>query len=132
MAEADTRVFVQGLPPSCDVASLKAHFGAYEVTDVKIPKKKGAKSQCRGIAFVGFRSPEDAARAIKKMDKAYWRTSKLRVFPAQRREGKRTAPEAATAPPEPPKKKTKKAAPVPEARASAKQTRAPRLRRPGR
>ena len=122
-----TRVFVQNLPPGCGVDDLKKHFGAYDVTDVQIPKKKGARAGSRGIAFVGFRSADDAAAAIKTLDKAYWRTSKLRVSRAEQR--KRAAPAAAApaAPAEPdapPAKKPKTEAPKPS---DAKQTRRERF-----
>ncbi|KAH8059517.1 hypothetical protein JL721_9254 [Aureococcus anophagefferens] len=126
-APASTRVFVQNLPPGCGVDDLKKHFGDYDVTDVQIPKKKGARAGSRGIAFVGFRSADDAAAAIKTLDKAYWRTSKLRVSRAEQR--KRAAPAAAApaAPEEPeapPAKKPKTEAPKPS---DAKQTRRERF-----
>ena len=126
-APASTRVFVQNLPPQCGVKELRAHFGAYEVTDVKIPKKKGAKGGCRGIAFVGFRTAEDASAAVARLDKAFWRTSKLRISNAEQR--KRDAPPAAEADVDapPPTKKARTAPEPSEPRPNAKQTRRERF-----
>ena len=107
MADAGTsRLFVQDLPPHCDEQALRKHFEQYGVTDVQIPRCKSDKRKSRGFAFVGLEDADSARRAVKALDGAYWRTSKLRVAPA----AKRKAP----VPTEPPKKKKPKAPTPPQ------------------
>ena len=100
MADATSRLFVQDLPPHCDETALRKHFSEYGVTDVQIPRRKTDKKKSRGFAFVGLESADAAQKAVKALDGAYWRTSKLRVAPA----AKRKAPQ----PPAPPPTKKKK------------------------
>ena len=100
MAESTSRLFVQDLPPHCDETALRKHFSEYGVTDVQIPRRKTDKKKSRGFAFVGLESADAAQKAVKALDGAYWRTSKLRVAPA----AKRKAPQ----PPAPPPTKKKK------------------------
>ena len=107
--DATSRLFVQDLPPHCDEQALRKHFSEYGVTDVQIPRRKTDKKKSRGFAFVGLESADAAARAVKALNGAYWRTSKLRVAPA----AKRKAPQP---PAPPPKKKAKKAVPQPKER----------------
>lgn len=69
-----SRVFVRGLPPSITDAELRKHFstGNREVTDVKaIPQRR--------IGYVGFKTPEDAKKAVKYFNKSYVRMSRLYV-----------------------------------------------------
>ena len=115
--DATSRLFVQDLPPHCDEQALRKHFSEYGVTDVQIPRRKSDKKKGRGFAFVGLESADAAQRAVKALNGAYWRTSKLRVQPA----AKRKAPQP---PAPPPKKKAKKAvAPPKERRAPTKRER---------
>ena len=104
--DGTSRLFVQDLPPHCDEQALRKHFSEYGVTDVQVPRRKTDKKKGRGFAFVGLESADAAQKAVKALNGAYWRTSKLRVAPA----AKRKAP----APTEPPKKKkAKKVVPPP-------------------
>ena len=107
--EGTSRLFVQDLPPHCDESALRKHFSAYGVTDVQIPRRKTDKKKSRGFAFVGLESADAAQRAVKALNGAYWRTSKLRVAPA----AKRKAPQP---PAPPPKKKAKKVVQPPKER----------------
>lgn len=69
-----SRIFVKGLPPSLTEADFRKHFSAKdrEVTDVKlIPQRR--------IGYVGFKTPGDAAKAIKYFNKSYIRMSKIAV-----------------------------------------------------
>jgi multiple RNA-binding domain-containing protein 1 len=107
--DATSRLFVQDLPPHCDEQALRKHFAQYGVTDVQIPRRKTDKKKSRGFAFVGLESADAAQRAVKALNGAYWRTSKLRVAPA----AKRRAPAPAQ---QPPTKKAKKAVAPPKER----------------
>ncbi|OLN84359.1 Multiple RNA-binding domain-containing protein 1 [Colletotrichum chlorophyti] len=78
-AAADTtketsRIFVKGLPPKITDAEFRKHFaaGGREVTDVKIIPQ-------RRIGYVGFKTPEVAAKAIKYFNKSYIRMSRINV-----------------------------------------------------
>ena len=99
--DATSRLFVQDLPPHCDEQALRKHFAEYGVTDVQIPRRKTDKKKGRGFAFVGLKDADSARRAVKALNGAYWRTSKLRVALA----AKRKAPQPPSKPP--PKKKSK-------------------------
>lgn len=69
-----SRVFVKNLPPAISEAEFRKHFSAEgrEVTDVKlIPHRR--------IGFVGYRSHEDAARAVKYFNKSFIRMSRVAV-----------------------------------------------------
>ncbi|KAK4231720.1 putative multiple RNA-binding domain-containing protein [Podospora fimiseda] len=69
-----SRVFVKNLPPSISEADFRKHFSAQgrDVTDVKlIPHRR--------IGFVGYKSPEDAEKAVKYFNKSFIRMSKIAV-----------------------------------------------------
>ncbi|KXX80433.1 Multiple RNA-binding domain-containing protein 1 [Madurella mycetomatis] len=69
-----SRVFVKNLPPAISEAEFRKHFSAEgrEVTDVKlIPHRR--------IGFVGYRSHEDAAKAVKYFNRSFIRMSKVAV-----------------------------------------------------
>ncbi|KAL2137917.1 hypothetical protein VTI28DRAFT_7843 [Corynascus sepedonium] len=69
-----SRVFVKNLPPSISEAEFRKHFSAQgrEVTDVKlIPNRR--------IGFVGYKSPDDAAKAVKYFNKSFIRMSRIAV-----------------------------------------------------
>jgi multiple RNA-binding domain-containing protein 1 len=75
---ATSRIFIKGLPPNLTEADFRKHFSAQgrEVTDVKlIPQRR--------IGYVGYKSAEDAAKAIKYFNKSYIRMSKIAVEPAK-------------------------------------------------
>ncbi|KYK54672.1 putative MRD1 [Drechmeria coniospora] len=71
---ATSRVFVKGLPPNITEADFRRHFSAQgrEVTDVKLISQ-------RRIGYVGYKSSDDASRAVKYFHKSYIRMSKLSV-----------------------------------------------------
>ncbi|EGX91287.1 pre-rRNA processing protein Mrd1, putative [Cordyceps militaris CM01] len=75
---ATSRIFVNGLPTSLTEAEFRKHFSAgnREVTDVKLMAQ-------RRIGYVGYKSPEDAAKAVKYFNKTYVRMSKITVEPAR-------------------------------------------------
>ena len=69
-----SRVFVKNLPPTISEAEFRKHFSAQgrEVTDVKlIPHRR--------IGFVGYKSHDDAARAVKYLNKSFIRMSRIAV-----------------------------------------------------
>ncbi|KAK4196883.1 putative multiple RNA-binding domain-containing protein [Triangularia verruculosa] len=69
-----SRIFVKNLPPSISEADFRKHFSAQgrEVTDVKlIPNRR--------IGFVGYKSHEDAAKAVKYFNKSFIRMSRIGV-----------------------------------------------------
>ncbi|KAM3514011.1 hypothetical protein MY11210_002328 [Beauveria gryllotalpidicola] len=73
-----SRIFVKGLPTSLTEAEFRKHFSAgnREVTDVKLMAR-------RRIGYVGYKSAEDAAKAVKYFNKTYIRMSKIGVEPAR-------------------------------------------------
>ncbi|KAL2134139.1 hypothetical protein VTI74DRAFT_901 [Chaetomium olivicolor] len=69
-----SRVFVKNLPPTISEAEFRKHFSAQgrEVTDVKlIPHRR--------IGFVGYKSHDDAAGAVKYFNKSFIRMSRIVV-----------------------------------------------------
>ncbi|KAJ6442958.1 multiple RNA-binding domain-containing protein 1 [Purpureocillium lavendulum] len=75
---ATSRLFVKGLPPNITEADFRKHFSAgnREVTDVKlIPQRR--------IGYVGYKTPEDASKAVKYFNRSYIRLSKISVEPAK-------------------------------------------------
>jgi multiple RNA-binding domain-containing protein 1 len=69
-----SRLFVKNLPPNITEADFRKHFSAQgrEVTDVKlIPHRR--------IGFVGYKSHEDAARAVKYFNRSFIRMSRIAV-----------------------------------------------------
>ncbi|PNY25019.1 Multiple RNA-binding domain-containing protein 1 [Tolypocladium capitatum] len=75
---ATSRIFVKGLPPNITEADFRKHFSAQgrEVTDVKlIPQRR--------IGYVGFKSPDDASKAVKYFNRSYVRMSRISVEPAK-------------------------------------------------
>lgn len=71
--EVSSRVFVKNLPPSINEADFRKHFSTgREVTDIKLfPKRR--------IGYVGFKTPQDAAKAVKYFNKSYIRMSRIAV-----------------------------------------------------
>lgn len=73
-----SRIFIKGLPPKITEAELRKHFSAKDrvITDVKlIPNRR--------IAFIGYKTPLVASRAIKYFNKSYIRMSRIFVEPAR-------------------------------------------------
>lgn len=69
-----SRIFVKNLPPAISEAEFRKHFSAHgrEVTDVKlIPNRR--------IGFVGYKSHQDAAAAVKYFHKSFIRMSRIAV-----------------------------------------------------
>ncbi|KAK7430253.1 Multiple RNA-binding domain-containing protein 1 [Neonectria magnoliae] len=75
---ASSRIFVKGLPPNITEADFRKHFSAKgrEITDVKlIPQRR--------IGYVGYKTPDDASKAVKYFNKSYIRMSKIGVETAR-------------------------------------------------
>jgi multiple RNA-binding domain-containing protein 1 len=70
---ASSRIFIKGLPPSISEAEFKKHFSAeFAITDAKlIPHRR--------IGYVGYRSEEEAARAVKYFNRSFIRMSRIGV-----------------------------------------------------
>lgn len=68
-----SRIFVRGLPPSFSSEDFKAHFSKQaNVTDVKfIPHRR--------IGYVGYKTAEEAARAVKYHNNTFIRMSRIGV-----------------------------------------------------
>jgi RNA recognition motif-containing protein len=72
MESESSRIFVRGLPPTMSEADFKTHFGKYEVTDARLfPQRR--------IGYVGYKSPEDAQKAVKYFNRTFIRMSKIGV-----------------------------------------------------
>lgn len=74
MAEiASSRIFVKGLPPTFTEAEFRKHFAqARDVTDAKIfPNRR--------IGYVGYKTPEDAQKAVKYFNRTFIRMSRIGV-----------------------------------------------------
>ncbi|PHH77477.1 hypothetical protein CDD80_541 [Ophiocordyceps camponoti-rufipedis] len=75
---ATSRIFIKGLPPNMTEAEMRKHFSAHDghITDVKlIPQRR--------ICYLGFKSSQDAARAVKFFNKSFIRLSRISVEPAK-------------------------------------------------
>lgn len=69
-----SRVYVKNLPPTINEEDFRSHFSAQgrQVTDVKLfPQRR--------IGFVGYTSPDDAARAVKYFNRTFIRMSRISV-----------------------------------------------------
>ena len=68
-----SRIFVKGLPPNLSPDDFKNHFSKQSaITDAKlIPHRR--------IGYVGYKTPEDAAKAVKYHNKSFIRMSKIGV-----------------------------------------------------
>jgi multiple RNA-binding domain-containing protein 1 len=75
---ASSRIFVKGIPPNITEADFRKHFstGNREVTDVKIIPQ-------RRIGYVGYKTADEASKAIKYFNKSYIRMSKISVESAR-------------------------------------------------
>lgn len=75
---ATSRIFVKGLPPNMTETEIRKHFSAHDghITDVKfIPQRR--------ICYLGFKSSQDASRAVKFFNKSFIRLSRISVEPAK-------------------------------------------------
>lgn len=70
---ASSRIFVKGLPPTFTETEFKKHFSSQrEITDAKIfPNRR--------IGYVGYKTPEDAQKAVKYYNRTFIRMSKIGV-----------------------------------------------------
>lgn len=71
---ASSRIFVKGLPPSFNEADFRKHFSqnGRAITDAKIfPNRR--------IGYVGYKTPEDAQKAVKYFNKTFIRMSRIGV-----------------------------------------------------
>lgn len=67
-----SRIFVRGLPPKFTEDDVRKHFAKYPVTDVKFfPHRR--------IGYVGYKTPEDAAKAVKYFNKTFIRMTRIFV-----------------------------------------------------
>lgn len=73
-----SRIFVKNLPVNITDAQVRKHFSANgrEVCDVRIIPN-------RRIGFVGYKSAEDAAQAIKLFDRTFIKMTKIAVEAAK-------------------------------------------------
>ena len=68
-----SRIFIKGLPPTLSEDDFKKHFGSkHEITDAKFIAR-------RRIGYVGYKTPEDAAKAVKYFNRSFIRMSKISV-----------------------------------------------------
>ncbi|KAF7942146.1 hypothetical protein EAE99_000197 [Botrytis elliptica] len=68
-----SRIFIKGLPPNITEDEFKTHFGAkQEITDAKLISH-------RRIGYIGYKTPEEAAKAVKYFNKSFVRMSKIGV-----------------------------------------------------
>lgn len=69
-----SRIYIRNLPPGVTNEEFRKHFsmGGIPLTDSKvIPQRR--------IGYIGFKSPQDAARAVKYFNKTFIRTSRIGV-----------------------------------------------------
>ncbi|KAL6713887.1 Multiple RNA-binding domain-containing protein 1 [Lecanora helva] len=68
-----SRIFVRGLPPNLSADEFKNHFSSrFPTTDAKfIPHRR--------IGYIGYKTPEDAAKAVKYYNKSFIRMSRVGV-----------------------------------------------------
>lgn len=71
---ASSRIFVKGLPPTFTDVEFRKHFAqdGRTITDAKIfPNRR--------IGYVGYKTPEDAQKAVKYFNKTFIRMSRIGV-----------------------------------------------------
>ena len=70
---ASSRIFVRNLPPKFSEDEFKTHFSKFSApTDSRF-------FGSRRIGYVGYRTPEDAAKAVKYFNKSFIRMSRIGV-----------------------------------------------------
>ncbi|KJR85906.1 multiple RNA-binding protein domain-containing protein 1 [Sporothrix schenckii 1099-18] len=72
--EESSRIFVKNLPPNITDDQLRKHFsgGGRHITDLKLIAR-------RRIAFIGYRSADEAKAAVRYFNRSFIRMSKLSV-----------------------------------------------------
>ena len=77
-APPSSRLCVKNIPKHLTLARLREHFAERgEVTDAKIMKTGDGKS--RQMAFVGYKTEEDATKALEYFNNTFVDTSKISV-----------------------------------------------------
>ncbi|KAK8163889.1 hypothetical protein IWX90DRAFT_242754 [Phyllosticta citrichinensis] len=70
---ASSRIYISSLPPTLSDAEFKKHFAQQDaITDAKLLAH-------RRIGFVGYKTPEAAAKAVKYFNKTFIRMSRIGV-----------------------------------------------------
>lgn len=70
---ASSRIFVKSLPPTFTEEEFRNHFAKQQsITDAKLLPH-------RRIGYVGYKTPEGAAKAVKYFNKSFIRTSRIFV-----------------------------------------------------
>jgi multiple RNA-binding domain-containing protein 1 len=65
-----SRIFIRGLPAKFSEDDVRNHFSKFPVTDVKFfPHRR--------IGYVGYKTPEDAAKAVKYFNKTFIKLTKI-------------------------------------------------------
>ena len=73
LAPLPSRIFVKNLPPNIREEDFKKHFAQLaQPTDTKLIAK-------RRIGYVGYRSAEEASKAVKYYNRSFIRMSKIAV-----------------------------------------------------
>jgi len=68
-----SRIFIKGLPPTISEEEFRKHFSSrHAITDAKLIAH-------RRIGYVGYKTPEDAQKAVKYFNKSFIRMSKIGV-----------------------------------------------------
>jgi len=71
-----SRIYVKNLPPSIAEPEFRKHFASQHgggiITDIRLMPK-------RRIGFVGYKTPEDARKAVKYFNRSFIRLSKISV-----------------------------------------------------
>lgn len=70
IAMESSRIFVRGLPPKFTEDDVRKHFAKFPITDVKFfPHRR--------IGYVGYKTPEDAAKAVKYFNKSFIKLTRI-------------------------------------------------------
>jgi len=68
-----SRIFIRGLPPSLSETDFKKHFGSQgTITDSRLFSD-------RRIGYVGYKTPDEANRAVKYFNRTFIKMSKIAV-----------------------------------------------------
>jgi multiple RNA-binding domain-containing protein 1 len=79
---ATTRILVKGIPKHLTEARFREHFSKIAaVTDARIMQTKDGRS--RQFGFIGYRTAEEARRAVEYFDGTFVDTSRVNVVPAK-------------------------------------------------
>eukprot|EP01065_Artemidia_motanka_P044170 TRINITY_DN6243_c2_g1_i1.p1 TRINITY_DN6243_c2_g1~~TRINITY_DN6243_c2_g1_i1.p1 ORF type:complete len:830 (+),score=257.37 TRINITY_DN6243_c2_g1_i1:55-2544(+) len=82
-SDATSRVRVVGLPKRVTPEQLRKAFGACgEVTDCAVIRSKDEKRIPR-MAFIGYKTPQQAADAVRRLNRSFLDTSRIGVEPAR-------------------------------------------------